>query len=202
MYLAKRENRTFSHHFGKKVVQVVALFGAVVLVNLDWDSDSQANETYLQIYRASTRGVVLQTNGIERQTRFAFPGSKIGLRQDKLQIAPDNKAWAALQLVADGVVQNESGLLLKTIPSWQGASYTFPCTVSGKVHVTWQPVVGEGFRACGGGLMLVKASELAHTSELEHRISAEFEPLFTAVSWPPSHSQEILWSTRFWSAGQ
>ena len=188
MNIAKQAPRKSTCCFPKKTIQAAALFAAVALTGLGWSNPSQAEE-YLQIYRASTAGVSV---GSPDGFKLARPGTKIRLRQDIIQLAPDNKSWVALQYLRDGVVRSYAGLLLKTIPSWQGASYRFPCTLSGKVHVTWRPVVGRGFRACSDGLVFVPTSKLA-TSETRRSLPPEFKQLFAAVSWPPFNPQKILW---------
>ena len=176
--------------FSQKAIRAAALLAAVALTSLGWSSCSQASE-YLQIYRSSNGGVFIYSPDA-KQSSLARPGDKIRLRQDTLLIAPDHKSWAALQFLQDGVVKSYAGLLLKTVPSWQRASYTFPCTASGKFHIVWRPVVRKGFRACGGGLTLVPAADLA-TSETGASLPPEFEWLFAAVSWPFAEVQGRRW---------
>jgi len=118
--------------------------GAIALASLGGGKRSQASEVYLQIYSVSTSGVAIRSVDT-RAIRRARPGAKIRLHQDTLVLAPENKAWATLQLVKDGDVQNDyAGLVLKTVPRWQGASFTFPCTLSGKFHITWRPFLSGG----------------------------------------------------------
>ena len=115
----------------------------------------------LQIYRLDTQGgITLTPNDTTERSKPVDRATRVRFFQDTLNIAPNNKSWAALQFVKDGFIQTYNGMVLKTIPSNTGASYIFPCMAQGNFTLSWNRVVQEG-RMCNGGLTLIEDSKLA-----------------------------------------
>ena len=153
---------------GYKIV-CLTLISLVGLIAIERRSNAEdLSRVVLQVYKAASRGVSITSN--DGTNTRGKAGKKIQLRKDTLQTSPDNKSWAALQFLRDGAVKNYEGLLLKTIPSWGGTSYTFPCTAAGTFNATWRRIVKDASRTCDGGLKLLPPSELPTQAESGSRL--------------------------------